>query len=78
MIDNMRYPCSNEQKIVLVRRSQEILEARKAAKTRLQFPKVSEKKRSISVSDATPDNKRYVTVNDPYRGKLTFVHSSAN
>jgi hypothetical protein len=73
MINNMRYPCSNKHKIILVHRSQVILEARKAAKTRLQFPKVSQKKRSISISDATVDNKRYVTINDPYRGELTFV-----
>jgi hypothetical protein len=29
MINNMHYPCSNEHKIILVRRSQAILEARK-------------------------------------------------
>jgi hypothetical protein len=73
MIDNMRFPCDNERKTILVRRSKAILEARIAAKKRLHFPKVTEKKRSISVSDATVDNKRYVTVNDPYRGEMKFV-----
>jgi hypothetical protein len=73
MIDNMRYPCSNEWKIILVFCSQAILEVRKAAKTRLQFPKVTQKKRPISISDATANNNQYVTINDPYRGEITFM-----